>query len=149
MTDPYNGSSDPQVERILEEMEYQNRSKRGDSYRTIMRDRNKKEEKKELDAYLWMAGLDSKNIPPRHEKAFEVWSEIKDLSKPELQREKKLAEFEFYEMVVALAMSCGNRLRLNTMSGQVEFKSQTYKDVVVIENNKPLNILAENKLAMQ
>jgi len=143
MTDPYSGISDPQTDRILEEMEYRNGSKRGENYSTIMRDRNKKEEKRELGVYLMLAGLDSQNIPPRHEKAFKVWLEIKDLSKPELQREKKLAEFEFYEMVVALAISCGNRLRLNTMSGQVEFKSQTYNDNVVIENNKPLNILAE------
>lgn len=62
MTDLYSGTSDPQTDRILKEIEYRNRSKRVESYSTILRDRNKKKEKIELDVYLMLVGLDSQNL---------------------------------------------------------------------------------------
>ena len=60
MTDPYSGISDPQTDRILEEMEYRNGSKRGENYSTIMRDRNKKEETYRLEPYRPWYGPRSK-----------------------------------------------------------------------------------------
>jgi predicted P-loop ATPase len=134
MSDPYK-YSDPQTDRILAEMEYQSQfQERG--YRS---ERSKLDEARERAVEKALR----QEMPARHSKAFAVWLDLKDLSKQEIARQRKTAEFDAYAMVVALATSCGKRLRLNTMTGQVEFISTTYKETVIIEPNQPLNILAE------
>jgi predicted P-loop ATPase len=142
MSDPYK-ISDPQSDRILAEMDYQNRFYRAGSYNSNMLQKLERDAERTVEEALANAGLNRQQIPARHEKAFKVWLELKDLGKAERERQNRSAEFETYAMVVALASSCGNRLRLNTMTGQIEFISQTYKETVIIEDKQHLNIIAE------
>ena len=139
MSDPYK-TSDPQTERILKDLEYR---RRASSYNSSIQHTLHLETDEELKSALFVAGLNREDLPARHEKAFRVWLELKKLSSREIKEQRREGEFDVYEMVVALATSCGDRLRLNTMTGQVELTSKTYKDVVIIEDRQYLNIIGE------
>jgi len=144
MTDPYSGNHDPQVERIEADIAYKERYRASSYFSELKREKDKDKELK-LQEILNLARLNRKEMPARHDYAFKVWLELKDLSKAEITRQQRTAEFDAYGMVVALATSCGSRLRLNTMTGQVEFFSSVYRETVIIEHNQPLNILADGE----
>ena len=141
MSDPYK-TSDPQTDRINREIEFK---RRATSYNSGIQHAQDYERDEEFKSALFVAGLNREDLPARHEKAFRVWLELKKLNNRQLQEQRREAEFSVYEMIVALATSCGNRLRLNTMSGQVELTSRTYKDTVIIENKQYLNIIGEGR----
>ena len=139
MSDPFK-ISDPQTEKILTDLEYK---RRASSYNSSIQHTLHLETDEELKSALFVAGLNREDLPARHEKAFKVWLELKKLNNRQLQEQRREAEFSVYEMIVALATSCGDRLRLNTMTGQVELNSRIYKDTVIIEDRQYLNIIGE------